>query len=65
MYMYVLVQLRNRLRVVSLSLSPLCVIQKKTLQNKMAGIEAREMRAFHSQNFTWPSFPQGFFCTRV
>ena len=34
--MYVLVQLRNRLRVVPLSLSPLCGTQKKILQKKMA-----------------------------
>ena len=34
--MYVLVQLRNRLRVVPLSLSFWCVTRKKSLQKKMA-----------------------------
>ena len=65
--MYVLVQLRNRLRLVPLSFSPLCTIQiKENLAEQNGcttswGQEAREMSAFHPQNFTWPSFPQGFF----
>ena len=34
--MYVLEQLRNRLRVVPLSLSLLCMMQKKTLKTKLS-----------------------------
>ena len=25
------------------------------------GQEAHDRKAFHTQDFTWPSFPQGFF----
>ena len=63
--MYVLVQLRNRLRVVPLSLSPLCVMRKKTLQKKngrTASWEqgARERSAFHSKDFTQPFYLRVF-----
>ena len=57
--MYALVQLRNtgRLRLVPLSFSPLCTIQIKENLAEQIGYttswrqEAREMSAFHPQNF--------------
>lgn len=63
MCIYVVVQLRNKLRVVPLSLSSLCMTRKETVQKKeinkvkrwphdiLEASQAREMSAFQPENF--------------